>query len=196
LNGALTAWVSAIDEPSPLGWITTAGYILAGLLCLRAALIRQYAGAGEPSVWRAFAGMLIFLGINKQLDFQTLLIVIGRAAARTEGWYGERRLFQKVFVCVLVLVLMGAVCRAVSRHGFFIRNHRLASTGLGLVLIYALLRAAEIDHLEPGHSARPAGQFRLWIVEVTGIILCIIGAARGGRSFVPATRGISNDAVR
>ena len=195
MNGLLTAWVKAIDGPSLLGWATTVGYILAGLLCLRAALVRQYAGAGEPSVWRASAGLLIFLGVNKQLDFQTLLIVIGRAAARTEGWYDERRLVQKLFVGILVLALMGVICRAASRHGFFLRNHRLASTGLGLVLIYALLRAAEIDHLELGHSARPGDQTWLWVIEVTGIILWIMGAARGGRAFVPAHRGIGDDAV-
>lgn len=196
MNGLLTAWVKAIDGPSLLGWATTVGYILAGLLCLRAALVRQHAGAGESSAWRAAAGLLIFLGINKQLDFQTLLIVIGRAAARTEGWYDERRLVQRVFVGILVLALMGAICRAVSRHGFFIRNHRLASTGLGLVLIYALLRAAEIDHLELGHSSQSGDQTWLWIVEVTGLILCVVGAARDGQAIVPAHCGTSDDAVR
>jgi hypothetical protein len=188
--------VEAIDGSSPLGWATTVGYFLAGLLCLRAALVRQYAGAGEHPIWGASAGLLIFLGVNKQLDFQTLLIVIGRAAARTEGWYDERRLVQKVFVGILVLVLTGMVCRAVSRHGFFLRNHWLASTGLGLVLIYALLRAAEIDHLEFGHSSRSGDQTWLWMVEVTGVILCILGAARGCLAFVPVNRGMSDDAVR
>jgi hypothetical protein len=138
--------------------------------------------------------VLVFLGVNKQLDFQTLLIAIGRTAARTEGWYDDRRVVQKLFVGALALALLGLVSWAVTRHGFFLRNHRLAAVGLGFVLIYGLLRAAEIDHLELGVSSRPADQPWLWVIEVTGVMLCILGAARGCRAFVPAHPGIPTDA--
>jgi hypothetical protein len=186
LNGVLTIWVKTIDSPSLSGWATTVGYILAALLCIRAALVRKCAGVGESVVWRSSAGVLVFLGVNKQLDFQTLLIVIGRAAAQTEGWYDDRRIVQKLFVGALALAFMGLVWWAVTRHGFFLRNHRLAAVGLGLVLIYGLLRAAEIDHLELSVSSEPADQPWLWIIEVTGVMLCILGAARGCRAFASA----------
>ena len=140
--------------------------------------------------------MLVFLGVNKQLDFQTLLIVIGRAAACTEGWYDDRRIVQKLFVGALALALMGLVSWAMFRHVFFLRNHRLAAIGLGLVLIYALLRAAEIDHLELGASSKPADQPWLWIIEVAGVTLCILGAARGCLVFGPTRPGIPSDADR
>ncbi len=164
------------------------------MLCIRATLVRKYAGTGEFAFWRAFAGLLVFLGVNKQLDFQTLLIVIGRAAAHAEGWYDNRRVVQKLFVGVLILALIGLVSLAVSRHGFFLRNHRLMAVGLGLVLIYALLRAAEINHLELNLSSKPADQPWLWIIEVTGITLCIAVAMRGCRALVPSHPGGPTDA--
>jgi hypothetical protein len=196
LNGVLTIWARAIDGPSLFGWATTVGYILAALLCIRAARVRKNAGAGESAVWCASAGLLAFLGVNKQLNFQTLLIVIGRAAAQTEGWYDNRRVVQKLFVGTLALAFMGLVWWAVTRHGFFLRNHRLVAIGLGLVLIYGLLRAAEIDHLKLGVSSSPADQPWLWIIEVTGVMLCILGAALGCRAFIPARPGIPTDADR
>jgi hypothetical protein len=193
---ALIAWTKTAGDPTLLGWATTVGYALAAVLCLRAARVRKYTGAGESAAWRASAGVLVFLGVNKQLDFQTLLIAIGRTAAWAEGWFDDRRIVQKLFVGALALALMGLVLWAMSRHGFFLRNHRLAAIGLGLVLIYALLRAAEIDHLELGASSKPADQPWLWIIEVAGVTLCILGAARGCLVFGPTRPGIPSDADR
>jgi len=192
----LTAWTKTAGDPTLLGWATTVGYALAVVLCLRATLVRKCAGAGESVVWRMSAWVLIFLGVNKQLDLQTLLITIGRATAQTGGWYDDRRVVQKLFVGVLALALIGLVSLAVSRHGFFLRNHRLMAVGLGLVLIYALLRAAEINHLELNLSSKPADQPWLWIIEVTGITLCILGAVRGCRASVPSHPGVPTDAIR
>ena len=48
--------------------------------------------------------MLIVLGINKQLDFQTLLTEIGRKIAHAQGWYEQRQEVQVIFVSLLMLI--------------------------------------------------------------------------------------------
>jgi hypothetical protein len=194
--GIIASWTKTAGDPTLLGWATTFGYALAVVLCFRAARVRQYAGGGESAAWRVSVAVLLFLGFNKQLDLQTLLIAIGRAAALTEGWYDDRRVIQKLFVVVLTLALAVLVWRAASRHELFFRNHRLLAVGLGLVLIYGLLRAAEIDHIKLGVSSSPADQPWLWIIEMTGVISCILAAMRDCRAFVPPPAGITTDAAR
>ena len=44
------------------------------------------------------------LGINKQLDLQSLLIQIARARAIDGGWYDNRRRYQMEFIVVVTLL--------------------------------------------------------------------------------------------
>ena len=49
--------------------------------------------------------------------------------------------------------------------------------GLALVLLYCLLRIAEIDHLEGFESIQFTSDF-LWPLEMSGLILLLLGSAR------------------
>jgi hypothetical protein len=172
-------WLKSAGDPTPQAWLITMGYFVALGLCLRADRgSRRNAGA-DAGVWRVLAGMLGLLGLNKQLDLQTLLITVGRAGMSAEGWYGERRLLQKLFVAGLLLVAVGVVTWTAVRHGAFWRVHWLMSLGMALVLGFALLRAAEINHVEPEAPAAPFGPRWRWLMEAAGVVLCSCGALRG-----------------
>src|SRR6185295_16494460 len=96
-------WRPGIGDPDPLGWTITVAYFIACGLCVWAGVReRQAAGrAREVLVWKFWfilAGILLFLGFNKQLDLQSLLTQAGRDFAREEGLYEKRRGLQFVFV--------------------------------------------------------------------------------------------------
>ena len=85
-------WTPQIGDPSVLGWLTVASYFFASLLCLRAA----GHDASAKNLWRALGFALIALGINKQLDLQTLFTQVGREYARSGRWYEHRRAVQQI----------------------------------------------------------------------------------------------------
>jgi hypothetical protein len=136
------------------------------------------AGERVPALWAGLALMLLLLGINKQLDLQSLLTELGRIAARDQGWYEGRRVVQVTFI--MLLVLAGAW--GLRALWLFSRGHladlRLALIGaLGLVCFVAI-RAASFHHVDLLIGTEIAGvDLNFWLEN--GAIGCIaFGAAR------------------
>ena len=59
--------------------------------------------------WLVLAGLMVALGINKQLDLQSLATQIGRDVIRGWNLYQERRELQLGFILVVALVCAGAL---------------------------------------------------------------------------------------
>jgi hypothetical protein len=166
------------DRPSAglAAYLDALGWLRRGLIGRR----REAVPAVErvPALWAGLSLMLLLLGINKQLDLQSLLTEIGRILARDEGWYEGRRTVQVVFI-LLLLVLGAWVLRALW---VFCRAHleqtRLALLGsLGLVAFVAI-RAASFHHVDLIIGTEIAGvDLNAWLEN--GAIACIaVGAAR------------------
>jgi len=87
-----------------MGWLTVVAYGLAAAACLFAAMRASAVPGSEKglkarTIWIIMTVLMTLLCINKQLDLQSLITDIGRVVARHEGWYQERRSFQKWFCC-------------------------------------------------------------------------------------------------
>jgi len=177
ITGLTPFWV---EKPNVLDWIITAAYVAIASLCMLAALRRcgNLGAAGEgPRVWWSLALLSLVLGVNKELQLQTLLVHVGRVVAIEEGWYGSRRLAQGLFLVLLFIVSVVIIWKFARRHWWLIRNYAEMTLGLMLVLAYCLLRAADINHLKllgPKHS----GSDFLWPLEVSGLILMLLGSAK------------------
>ena len=107
---AVAGWQPHWDNPDWRGWTVWRHTREPRPVCARAALARGQNGAGGKAscvIWRLLALGLLFLGINKQLDLQTLLIDLGRQAALAGGWSGERRRVQ-LAVCAVLALAVGA----------------------------------------------------------------------------------------
>jgi hypothetical protein len=174
------AWRFGVGDPTIAGWLITGGYVLAALRCLSAARADLLSAALRPDArpWLCIAAFAAVLGINKQLDLQTLLIEWGRTAALEGGWYERRRIAGGVFFGVLGLTTVLTVGIWARRHRYFICRHPLLCTGIFLVLFHAGLRAADSIHAGPGGVAWP------FVIEGTGVSLLVLGAGavRGKRS--------------
>jgi hypothetical protein len=192
-------WHPAIGDPTLMGWVTVAAYLVAALLAFRRARAARV-DAREPNhdaargsaeralarFWAAVALLLLALGVNKQLDLQTLFTQIGRDLAHAQGWYEERRRFQVMFIaCVGVLSLLGTLGLAIALRKIATRIW-LALLGVGFLVSFVLIRAASFHHVD---LLLHAGTVRLnWVFELTGIGLIAAAAARsnGARSAQPS----------
>jgi len=77
-------WRLGIGDPTIIGWITTIGYALSAFLCARKArvlktdILKTETLKIDTRIWSGLETLLFLLGLNKQLDFQTLLVEWGR----------------------------------------------------------------------------------------------------------------------
>lgn len=167
-------WMPQIGDPSFLGWFTVACYFLVSLLCLRAA----DKDATAKNLWRMLGLALAFLGINKQMDLQSLLTQIGRDFARSGHWYDQRREFQQIFVGVMAFVSVLGAMAAILFFGNRSRAFRVAAIGFVLLAAFVCIRAASFHHVDGFLKLSFLGARFNWIIELGGIAL--IGFAAAG----------------
>ncbi len=165
-------WSPGIGDPSSIAWVSVVGYGAAALLCLWAAR-RDIA---SRRWWATLAALMLFLGINKQLDLQSLLTQTGRDLAKAEGWYEVRQWVQLIFVVAL------AVGGLIGVH-IFVRTARHRSSGLQVALagcvllgVFVLLRAASFHHVDRLIGLVIAGARLNTILELGGITIVASGA--------------------
>ena len=167
-------WEPQIGDPSVLGWFTVFCYFAAGLLCLRA----SNRDASAKNLWRALGLALAVLGINKQMDLQTLLTQIGRDFARSEDWYDQRRELQRIFVGAIVFASISGAMAAIWLFKSRSRAFRVASIGFVSLAGFVCIRAASFHHVDYFLKRSVLGARFNWIIEVGSIAL--IGFAAAG----------------
>ena len=172
-------WQLEAGDPTLLAWAVTIGYLITSLLCIRAALVnKRMALSPAPSEpWWLLGTLTAFLGINKELDLQTLAIEIARNASRAEGWYALRRGAQKAFTLAVLATAALLAWRFVRSHGKFLCRNRTLTTGLCLVILYAVLRMIAINHVEFSSSGDDEPHVLLFL-ELLGVSLFAFGASQ------------------
>lgn len=174
LTCAFAQWSPGLGDNHVMGWVTVVVYLAAGLVSLRTA--RALVGPDpitrrERLFWSIAAGVMLFLAVNKQLDLQSLITMIGRCHARLAGWYDIRHLVQQEFIlAVAVGGVAGLALLAWLLRGILGRVW-LALLGLGFVCGFVVIRAASFHHVDVLISTRVAGLKMNWILELPGPLL-------------------------
>ena len=190
------AWQLRFHDAYPMGWVITAAYFLVACLCFvtwhkSKSRCSLNSFSVQPRIWLLLSLLLLFLGINKQLDLHNFLREWGRVLVIDFGWYDARREIQRWFIRVLV----GAGVLALLFLGwfFFTRLTRQKemwpiAIGLGCVAVFILIRAASFNHVDYLLSKwRIIGPFRMkYVAELGGILLVGLGA---GMKLVKVRRG-------
>lgn len=175
------AWTPGIGDPNIMGWITVAIYAACALAALILSIRNPFHGPGaarERMFWGGVCVLMAFLGVNKELDLQTLMTVIGRCHAQINGWYDDRQAVQRGFIRALAL---GALLFALGTAWFLrasLRRNILAVLGLAFVLGFVVIRAVgfhDVDHLI---SAEVMSIRVNWILELSGLVLILLSALR------------------
>ena len=95
-------WRPGIGDPTIMGWVTVAAYLVAALGCGLAAWCEpDFDGSRRPRsrpsrFWLALTTLLVALGINKQLDLQTFVTQVGRDTINAWGCYSASRVPARV----------------------------------------------------------------------------------------------------
>jgi hypothetical protein len=168
-------WSVGIGDPTALGWATVAGYAAAATLCLMCAR-KERRGDRRWIFWQCSAGLLIALGINKQLDLQSLLTQLGRDLALAQGWYAYRRIVQVLFMAAATLggiVALLVLYRWSSALGVEVK---VASLGLAFLAVFVTVRAMSFHRVDQFLFHGDFGRLPNGILELGGIG-CIAGSA-------------------
>jgi hypothetical protein len=175
---ASSRWELHAGDQTIVGWIVTLAYLVLVLAIIK--LIFDLA-ANQTHDRRHLVGfwiiiLLIYLlfGLNKQLDLQTFLTSTGRCLSKLQGWYRERRAFQ------FYVVMAGLAATAIFLLGFLVyfrtvlSRSLLAILGVTCSLVYVVLRAASIHHVDQWFKIEFFTIKAHAIMEMAGIALVFI----------------------
>jgi len=188
-------WHPGIGDPTLMGWLTVVAYFLTTWLCFRAAGVAARSGFTQrlrlATYWFGLTLLLAFLGVNKQLDLQSLFTEVARDLALADGWYEQRRKYQLAFI-----LSMGFAAVFVTAAAFYWLRRQLRRlgdglVGVGLLLGFVAIRAASFHHVDEWLSVELLGLRFNWIMELGAIALIARSAIRFGgplRPHMPAIR--------
>jgi hypothetical protein len=175
-TGLIGTWSPGIGDPSVGGWLTVALYF--GVAALVWGLLRRWPRwntGQEIWFWKLLFIALVLLGINKQLDLQSAFTEMARLMAVKQGWYAERRQAQMAFIAggaILGLTLLAATTYLIW--GAPGATH-WALAGSAALVLFVLVRATSIHHVDEFLGRSLAG-FRVnWLLEWGGLL--VIGAS-------------------
>jgi len=146
-------WHLQANDNSPGGWLATAIYAALILLSWREVLRRKPAEkargrALQQSFWIWLSLGVTAVGINKQLDLQTLMIDLGRRAARAEGLMQYRRVLQAGFAiaaAIAAIAMVGALWKLAKRAS---PSESLVIVGVCALIGFVVVRIATFNHIE------------------------------------------------
>ena len=171
-------WRPTIGDPGFMGWFTVASYFACAILCFFPAFSSQTADRKFLLFWRLISLLMILLGINKQLDLQSLFTEVGRQIARAQGWMDHRRVVQFWFILVLWITTIGIFLFFVTLKWNLFRQFTLAYVGLFFLLCFIVTRAASFHHFDQFLGFELFGARMNWVLELTGIYVIGLGAFR------------------
>jgi hypothetical protein len=181
-------WKLGFGDNDVMGWAITIGYFVAALLCFAVGRDARRQGGEEVRLeevrrersyifWYVVAGLLVVLGVNKQLELQILLTQVGRELAEAQGWYDGRRVAQGRFLRGLV----AAGGTALVYLGWVIRRDFLrqvgALAGVVALVCFVIIRAASIEHVDQWLGSGVAGGVQVhFVLEFGGIVIIALTA--------------------
>lgn len=177
-------WRPGIGDPTLLGWVTVAAYLLAAVACGLAAW-REPTPEGtrrphaRPSrFWLALTALMVALGINKQLDLQSLVTQIGRDVIGSLGLYSERRNLQFGFIVAVMMICSAALGAFLWASRRTWKTRWPAIIGMLFILGFVVVRAASFHNVDALLTARIGGLKWNWIFELGGIAIVAASAFR------------------
>jgi hypothetical protein len=173
-GGWVGSWAPGIGDPTIAGWLTTALYFLTSAALFYVIRTKLPDGSrGEAFAWRAMFVCVFALGVNKQLDLQSAFTEAGRILAHRQGWYGQRRLVQFLFIMGLG-VTTAAACALLVKFGRGMpAPTRLALLGIAVLSAFVVIRAASFHHVDWFLGSRFWGVKANWVLEDCGVLLVL-----------------------
>jgi hypothetical protein len=179
-------WEPGIGDPTALGWVTVAAYFVAAVLCWLAARHARSSDRSAYVFWLTFTLFMIALGINKQLDLQSLFTAVLKQFAKSTGWYEDRRIFQGVFIVAMAFFGFAFAGLAWIWTSRTLPQHRLTLLGGIFLVCFIVIRAASFHHIDQ-ILGTPLAFLRInHVLELGGIACIALGALKARRGTLAA----------
>jgi hypothetical protein len=180
IQNELGGWLH-FDDATVWGWATTVGYLLAAWLCARAAASARRSRSALAPTWRILAVILLVLGLNKQLDLQTVVFRAGSRIILALGWYEQKNAIQTVAVAAFGLGLFACGVLLVAKGRRFLPRDPWFWLGIALLGAFLLLRAAVLANLKHVFGFSVERYQTTKLIELSAVWLLAFAAFRGGR---------------
>lgn len=172
-------WRSSLHANFFMGWFITGSYfVCAFLAALLANLPNMKKERRAFTFWIMISSLMVLLGINKQLDLQTLSIEFGRQIVRAQGWMDQRRVVQFWFIVAFGTTAIAALILFTFTMRDFFRRFILAFIGLFFIFGFIFMRAAQFHHFDEALNIKFFGTRTNWLLELTGIYLIIVAGLK------------------
>ena len=179
-------WHFQANDDTRGGWLAVGIYAVLTILCWRK-VARQNQDSGShqsrlsATFWIALSLGVTALGINKQLDLQTLLIQISRGIAQSEGLFEYRRYIELGFF-IVVAVLTALVVLYLWRLGRRVRgSERTVVIGTAALMGFVFLRTASAGKVVL-IGGRFGGHRPILVLEILILTFLCYAAARDTHS--------------
>ncbi|MEY4567691.1 MAG: hypothetical protein RLY14_2661, partial [Planctomycetota bacterium] len=130
-------WSLGINDPTIFAWLIVGFYLLGAVGCWRSQKQLSSKTQNEFPSWRLLSWILMLLGLNKQLDFHSLLLMMIHRIQRELAWPLELGLAALLATTTIIATMLLRRYRVVVSSDF-----RLLSVCgiLALLLIVQILR--------------------------------------------------------
>ena len=174
-------WSLGIGDPTVSGSLTAAGYLIACVLCWRAAAAEKKLGPADKSrrallFWYVLAGLLLLMGISRQWGLQTWFAQEARHLAKARGWYPYKQKLEGWFVASIALggtALLSGLLWGARRAGHALW---LALTGATFLVTLVIVRASSFHHVDQWLGLK-LGAVSMNVALELGGIFCVALAA-------------------
>lgn len=177
-------WHPGIGDPNWTGWLTVLAYVAAAACAVRQ--YRKHRKLGmDAKFWLMLTALLLFLGINKQLDLQSWFTEVMKQSAVAHGWYAQRRIYQYAFVVMAGAAMLFLLLILRLRLASSWRRFKL--TWLGLVLLgnFIIIRMASFHHVDIFINQYVLGvKLNAWL-ELSALLLVMLGTFYHKRLVAP-----------
>ena len=135
---AFRYWLENMGDHTVAGWIVAGAHLVAAAYSWREAR-RSMARTRERVWWGSIALLLLAIGLNKQLDLQTLAIGELRALFGDASFWSGRRLVAQAVLTAVALAIVGAFV-AFGRRAVHLRDGRVTvAAGAAVALSVVVL---------------------------------------------------------
>jgi hypothetical protein len=180
-------WWQSQGDPTALSWIIVFAYGVSVVWCIWAAVKTPPRMApidrdNHRIFWFIVAGVMLVLGVNKQLDLQLLLWLAGRSWIRSAGLNDYRALIQIGSMVVMTGVAGAGLAFFVwlSRDAF--PHRKWAIAGVLVTALFVFIRAISLHGLDSMLGWNLAGLKLSGVLELAGILVVIAGTGYSMRS--------------
>lgn len=133
-----------MGDNSFLAWLICITYLYLAIVLLK--FDKSRLSSRESNFLILNAGLLLLLGLNKQLDLQTILIDQFKYYAHQFGVYGYKIILKRTFVIIVLATAMLATMLVVKHAKALGKKYIPLIVGWCLIILFIALRVFYFEH--------------------------------------------------